>query len=278
METIANTHHAEAWNGWEGEHWARNPSRYNGIMSGFDDRLFEAAAIGERDSVLDVGCGTGYATLVAARRASRGHVVGVDLSAPMLERARADAAGEGVGNVRFERGDAQVHPFPDGAFDVVISRGGVMFFADPVAAFANIRRALRPGGRMAFLGPRGGDPDAHYSRATAALAPLMRGPSPAARGMGSLVDPARIREVLDASGFTGVEITPVDALMNYGSDAADAADFILGMGPVRFNLQDAGEDVLTRTRAGLRAGLLSYETAEGVMIPGAVWVVSAVRP
>jgi SAM-dependent methyltransferase len=278
MQAIANTHHAEAWNGWEGVNWANNAARYNAIVAAFDDDLFRAAAIHEDDRVLDIGCGTGQPTLMAARRSSRGDVLGVDISAPMLERARADAAEQGIANVRFEQGDAQVHPFPHGGFDVAISRGGVMFFGDPVAGFANIRRALRPGGRLVFMSPQGGTPDSDYARATAALKPLMRGPSPAARGMGSLVDSARIHEVLGAAGFADVSVTPVRAPMDYGRDAADAADFILGQGPVRFNLEGVDRAVVERTREELRVGLRAYETSEGVRIPGAVWLVKAARP
>src|SRR3954470_24421173 len=144
MQAIANTQHAEAWNGWEGVNWANNAARYNAIIDAFNDDFFRVAAINEDNRVLDIGCGTGQPTLIAARKAFRGYVVGVDISAPMLERARADAAEQGIVNVRFEQGDAQVHPFPDAGFDVAISRGGVMFFGDMVAAFANIRRGLRP--------------------------------------------------------------------------------------------------------------------------------------
>ncbi|MCO5994449.1 class I SAM-dependent methyltransferase [Actinoallomurus rhizosphaericola] len=278
MQAIANSQHADAWNGWEGVHWAQNHDRYDATVSAFNDDLFRIAAIGADDRVLDIGCGTGQTTLLAARRASRGRVVGVDISAPMLDRARAEATDQGIVNVSFEQGDAQVHPFPDGGFDVAISRGGVMFFEDLVAAFANIRRGLRPGGRLAFMGPQGGSPDSDYARATAALKPLMRAPSPAARGMGALTDPARIREVLGRAGFADVGVMPVEALMDYGRDAADATEFILGQGPVRFNLQGVGEDVVERTRRQLRAGLAAYETSDGVRIPGAVWLVSAVRP
>ncbi len=277
MDTIANVRQAEAWNGWEGAHWARNRARYNAIVGAFNDDLFRAAAIAPDDRVLDVGCGTGHVTLLAARRAGRGHVVGIDLSAPMLERARADAAAQDIANVRFEQGDAQVHPFPDAGFDVALSRGGVMFFEDAVAAFANIRRGLRPGGRLVFLGPQGGGPDSDYARATAALKPLMRAPSPASRGMGSLVDPARIREVLDAAGFDGIHIEPVTAPMDYGRDAADAAEFILGQGPVRTNLAGLDPAVVERTREQLTQGLEAYETPEGVRISGAVWLVDATR-
>lgn len=277
MPAIVNTRQAEAWNGWEGAHWARNRARYNAIVGAFNNDLFRVAAITADDHVLDVGCGTGHVTLLAARQAGRGHVVGVDLSVPMLERARADAVAQDITNVRFEQGDAQVHPFPDAGFDVVISRGGVMFFEDAVAAFTNIRRGLRPGGRLVFLGPQGGGPDSDYARATAALKPLLRAPSPASRGMGSLVDPARIREVLDAAGFAGIRVEPVTAPMDYGRDAADAAGFILGQGPVRTNLAGLDPGIVERTREQLTEGLEAYETPEGVRIPGAVWLVEATR-
>lgn len=277
MRDVANTHHAEAWNGWEGANWARNAARYDAIMNAFNDDLFAAAAIDEEDRVVDIGCGTGQITLLAARRAYRGHVLGVDISKPMLERARADAAGQGVANVTFEQADAQVHDFTGDGFDVAISRGGVMFFADLVAGFANIRRSLRPGGRLVFMGPQAGVPGSDYARATAALRPLMRGPSPAARGMGALVEPARIRDVLGEAGFIDVAITPVTAPMHYGRDAADAADFILGQGPVRFNLEGADQALVDRARTELREGLRPFESAGGVWIHGAVWLVAAAR-
>jgi SAM-dependent methyltransferase len=277
MPTIANTRQAAAWNGWEGAHWAQNRARYNATVAAFNDDLFRSAEIAPDHHVLDIGCGTGQVTLLAARRAGKGHVVGIDLSAPMLEVARADAAAQGLANVRFDQGDAQVHPFPDAGFDRAISRGGVMFFEDAVAAFANVRRGLRPGGRLVFIGPQGGTPDSEYARATTALRPLLREPSPASRGMGSLVDPARIREVLEAAGFTGIGLEPVTAPMDYGRDAADAADFILGQGPARTNLAGLDPSAVTRAREQLRADLAAFETPEGVRISGSVWVVSAAR-
>src|SRR3954471_7095204 len=119
MRSIVNTAQAEAWNGYEGGHWAAHQSRYDAVNSGFNEHLLAAAAIGEQDRVLDVGCGTGQLTRLAARRAR--HATGVDLSAPMLARARASAAAEGVANVTFDQADAQVHPFAGGAFDVAMS-------------------------------------------------------------------------------------------------------------------------------------------------------------
>src|SRR4051794_27873815 len=120
MVDIVNTAQAEAWNGYEGEHWAANYDRYDAVNGGFNASLLDAAGIGEGDRVLDVGCGNGQLTRQAARRARLGQVLGVDLSAPMLTRARARAAEEDVANVTFEQGDAQVHAFPEGGFDVAL--------------------------------------------------------------------------------------------------------------------------------------------------------------
>jgi SAM-dependent methyltransferase len=147
----ANAEQAEAWDGDEGAHWVRHQHRYEAMTPGFTEPLLAAAAIAETDRVLDVGCGCGQTTRLAAGRAARGEAVGIDLSGPMLQRARDDAADEAVTNVSFEQGDAQVHRFPAAGFDVAISRFGVMFFDDPLTAFANIRAALAPGGRVVFL-------------------------------------------------------------------------------------------------------------------------------
>ncbi|MFD7753246.1 class I SAM-dependent methyltransferase [Streptomyces sp. NPDC059757] len=130
------------------------PASYNAMVARFDEPLFDAAAIGTEDRVLDIGCGSGFSTRLAARRAPGGRVTGVDVSVPLLERARADTDAGEYPSVSYELGDAQVHPFEPAGHDVAISRGGVMFFADHVAAFTNIARALRPDGRLAFICPQ----------------------------------------------------------------------------------------------------------------------------
>ncbi|MEU7115135.1 class I SAM-dependent methyltransferase [Streptomyces sp. NPDC046182] len=275
MHTHTNHQQAAAWNDWEGIHWAEHPERYDAMMGAFNAPLFAAADIAAPDRVLDVGCGTGQTTRLASLRAHDGHVVGIDLSAPMLDRARRDAAAEGLDNVTFEQGDAQVHPFPDDGFDVLLSRGGVMFFADLVAAFTNLRRALQPAGRLAFLGPRPGDLDSAFARATAALSPFLREASPASRGMGSLHAPARIRRVLTSAGFTDIDVAPVEAPMTFGADAGDAADFIFSMGSTRFNLRYVDPETIARIHAEVHDALMEFETADGVRIPGSVWIVTA---
>jgi SAM-dependent methyltransferase len=278
VQTIANRQHAEAWNGPEGVHWARNAGRYDTMARGINEPLLAAAGIDERDRVLDIGCGTGCLTRLAARRASGGRVLGVDISAPMLAGARAAAVEEGVANVSFEQGDAQVYPFPAAAFDLAVSRGGVMFFDDQVAAFANIGRALRPGGRLVFAGPQPGGSAGDHARAFAALAPLMRAPSPAARGMGSLTDPARIEAVLAGAGFGDVSIAGVDVPCVWGRDAEDAVSFYFSTGPVAVNLSGVDEATVARLRDEVRRSLREFETPEGVSVRGAIWVVSAVHP
>lgn len=277
MVAIANPQQAEAWNGWEGRLWADHPERYNGMMEAFDAPLFAAANIEDGHAVLDVGCGAGLTTRLAARKAGSGRALGIDISAPLVERARSDSAAENLTNVEFVRGDAQVHPFEGPGFDVIMSRGGVMFFADLVAAFGHLHGALAPGGRLAFLGPRSGKVDSAYARATAALAPYLREPSPAARGMGSLLAPERITEVLTAAGFRDIEISPVDADMGFGADVSDATDFVFSMAPIQHNLRTVDADSITALRDRVRDALGEFETPHGVRIPGGVWIVTAAR-
>jgi SAM-dependent methyltransferase len=278
MATIVNTGQAEVWNGYEGGHWAANQSRYDAVNSGFNEPLLEAAAIGAGDRVLDVGCGNGQLTRLAARRGR--HATGVDLSAPMLDRARATAAEEGVANVTFERADAQVHPFPPAAFDVAVSRFGVMFFADPVAAFANVARALRPGGRVAFLSLR---PIGHSDLGTvlAALAghlPPRPEPEPGEAGPEALADPRRVRRVLTDAGLTNVSTVPVDAPQVWGRDAEDAAGFLGGWGPVRSVLSQVDAQLESRAREALTAAMRPFESDGAVRLRGTAWLITATRP
>ncbi|MFE9394114.1 class I SAM-dependent methyltransferase [Streptomyces flavidovirens] len=260
---------AAAWNGPVGRHWAEHQDRYDAMMAGFNDALFGAAAIGDRDRVLDIGCGSGCTTREAARRAGQGRVLGVDISEPLLARARV-LSGH-LAHVGYEWGDAQVHPFPASAYDVAISRGGVMFFADHTEAFANIARALRPGGRLAFMCPRPPAPGTDEGRALGRLASLL-GQEQAiggglAEAMASLARPGRIEDVLTGAGFREIDVTPVTEDTHWGKDAADAVDFCLSRTPDR--------TVPDETRAAMREALLPYETERGVLLRAGVWVVTA---
>ncbi|WP_260610554.1 class I SAM-dependent methyltransferase [Streptomyces sp. WAC06614] len=278
---IVNTEQAQAWNGSEGAHWARHQDRWNAVNEGFDAPLLYAAAITAHHRTLDLGCGAGQTTRLAALRAPHGHALGLDLSGPMLAQARARAAQEGLTNASFQQGDAQVHRFAAGAFDAAISRYGVMFFADPVAAFANIGRALRPGGRLAFVCPA----DAALNDWVGAMASLRdllpvgdfgRTGSP---GMFSLAAPDRLRDVLTAAGFTAVTVDRAQAYGTWGHGAADAAQFLLATGPGRYLMERADDTVRSRARHALTQHLRGHETADGtVRLLSTSWLVTADRP
>lgn len=277
MQTIVNADQERAWNGYEGRHWAEHQTRYDAVNSGFNSPLLAAVRPGDR--VLDIGCGNGQLTRLAAR-AGDGHALGVDLSAPMLDRARASAAAQGVTNVEFVRADVQVHPFPAAAFDVALSRFGVMFFADPVAAFANVGRALRPGGRLAFVcldDIRDGDLGRVFAAFAAHLPRLETDGTGAAEPL-SLADPTVVRRVLTAAGFAGVDCARVEAPQVWGRDVADAAGFLAGWGPVRHQLDRVDPDTADRARAALTEALRPHEHSDGVRLRGTAWLVTAHRP
>lgn len=280
MPDIVNTEQAQAWNGYEGTYWARNQDRWDAVNGGLDEPLLAAAAIGERDRVLDVGCGAGETARLAAQRAARGQVLGVDLSAPMLERARVTAAREGIGNVTFDHTDAQVHPFEPAAFDVAVSRFGVMFFGDPVEAFTNIGRALRPGGRLAFIcaAEAGGN---EWIQAMSVLRdhlPLGEFGAPGGPGMFSLADPDRIRTVLSSAGFVDVSPVEVEAYGHWGRDAEDAADFLLDSGPGRHLTDQVDPETRGRAREALVNRLRDHEERGAVRLRSTAWLVTAGRP
>jgi SAM-dependent methyltransferase len=281
---VVNAEQYAAWNGAEGVYWAEHQDRWDTVNRAVNEPLFAAAAVGEREHVLDVGCGTGLTTRLAARRAPRGRALGLDLSAPMLARARATTAAEGIANVAFAQGDAQAYPFPPGAFDVAISRFGVMFFADPVAAFANIGRALRPGGRLAFVcmqAPSRSELGRVFAAVAARVLPPAAAADPdgaAAPDMYSLADPHGVAAVLAGAGLAGVHTAPLDVPMVFGRDAADAAGFLFGSGPVQDALRGADRATADRFRDALTDALRPYETPDGVRLRGAAWLVRATRP
>ncbi|GAA3150512.1 class I SAM-dependent methyltransferase [Streptomyces rameus] len=280
MAGLANTEQAQAWNGYEGRHWAEHQDRYDAVNAGFNEPLLTAAAIRPGEHVLDVGCGNGQTTRLAARRARPGRVLGIDLSGPMLARAGDAAAREGDGNASFVQGDAQVHPLPEGRFDVVLSRFGTMFFADPVAAFGNLARALRPGGRLAVLALRRMS-EGELGPVLAAFAQAVT-TEPAGRDAAgfapvSLADPGTVSEVLGEAGFAGVRTTPVEADQYWGRDAGDAAEFLASWGPLRHRLTARPEHTGRAVQA-LRAAFARHEGSDGVRLRGAALLIQAVRP
>lgn len=279
-DDVVNSQQAAAWNGYEGRYWADHQDRYDALNDGANTPLLDAAALTPTDRVLDIGCGNGRVTRIAAGRAA--YALGIDLSVPMLERARASAAAESLEHVEFVRGDAQVYGFEEAAFDVAVSRFGIMFFADPVEGFGNLGRALRPGGRLAFVCPQEFE-RMDQSTVFAAIGEHVRlpdlsqstGPGPQA-----FVDPDHTRRVLADAGFDDVAVEGVEAPQYWGKDAGDATGFLFGFGPLRHWLReaDADSDTEERARRAAAEAFGRYQDDAGVRLMGRYWLVTAVHP
>jgi SAM-dependent methyltransferase len=264
-----------AWDGAQGAFWAAEADRFDRSVARYDAPFLAAAGLRPDDRVLDVGCGTGRTTREAARRAAS--ALGVDLSAAMLDVARRRAAAEGLSNVRFVQADAQVSAFPPEGFDVAVSRTGAMFFADPVAALANVGRALPPGGRLVLLVWQALEANEWMTEILGALTagrPLPV-PPPGAPGPFSLADPARIREVLTVTGHRQVEVEGLAEPEWWGADADDALTFVLGLaGWLLEGLDDAARE---RAVADLRRRIEAHAGPDGVEFGSAAWLVTARR-
>jgi SAM-dependent methyltransferase len=274
-----NAEMASAWNGAEGEDWAARADRFDAASAAFDPALLEAAGIGAADRVLDVGCGAGISTRAAARAATDGHATGIDLSAPLLAEARRRSAAAGLANTTFVQGDAQVHPFEPAAFDVVLSRFGVMFFGDPVAAFGNVARALRSAGRLAVLSwqPLARNEWLLVLRRTLAAGRSLPEPPGDAPGPFGLSDPDHVRRVLAAAGFESVSVAEVPGMVRLGADAEDAFDFVSGLGPTRGLLGGLDDGARRAALDELRAALAEHATPDGVLLGGFAWLTTAHR-
>jgi SAM-dependent methyltransferase len=278
--TVTNVEMARAWDGDEGARWAEHAERYEATGHRQRERLVATGLIAAADAVLDVGCGTGKSTRDAARLASSGSALGVDLSGRMLERARKLAATEGVANVQFLQADAQVHPFEATAFDVAISKFGTTFFADPLAAFANLARALRSGGKLGMLVWRelGRNEWVTAVRAALEMGRQLPEPPPGAPGPFQLADGEYVRRILADAGFVAVELESVDEPIYLGANVDDAFAFVRTMGMVLGLTQDLDEPTRRQALERLHDALADYETEEGVLLASSAWLVTARRP
>jgi SAM-dependent methyltransferase len=277
----SNAEMARAWNGDEGSFWAEHADDYDESIAAHAQRFRARAAIAPGEQVLDVGCGNGAETVAAAAASGRdGHALGLDLSAPMLARARERADRLGIANATFVQGDAQCHPLGAEAFDVAISRFGAMFFGDPLAAFRNIARALRPGGRLVLLTWRsfGENEWQRVIRDALAAGRTLPEPPTGAPGPFALADPGRVQALLDAAGLTDTALEPVDEDMHFGADAERAFSFVSGQAGPRALVHDLDDAAAARARRRLRDVLAAAAGPDGVRLPSAAWVVTARRP
>lgn len=252
----------------------------------FGQAAIEAAAPAAGERVLDVGCGAGASSLaLAARVGAGGQVLGVDISEPLIGRARALAPQDTP--VLFRLADASSAELPERAFDILFSRFGVMFFGDPTGAFAHMRRALKPGGRVAFVCWRGAAENDWMRLPMGAIngiVPPTAPPDPEAPGPFSFGDPARVARILTAAGFTDIAIAPFDACVPFGEgatrDAAidDAVKMTFEVGPLSRALVDQPDDIRARASAAVRAAFAGRAGERSVMINGATWIVTARNP
>jgi SAM-dependent methyltransferase len=271
-----NVEQAEDWNGASGREFIEQRERHERMKGRLTARLLAGARIQVGEKVLDVGCGCGDATILAARAAGSGHALGADFSRIQVAEAGRLAAAAGVANARFEVADAQVHPFQAGSFDVVLSNFGVMFFEDPGGAFANLRKALRRGGRLAFVCWRTRAENPLFTIGFAGAAAVLgfrEMPEPGAAF--SLADTGRVGALLSSAGFGGIEFAKVDEPMLIGRDIDDVLEYERASPTATEVLAGLSPAQVAALTGRVRDRLVAYASPDGVVIPGAAWLVTA---
>ncbi len=278
-----NAEQRRNWNEVSGPAWVAESERIGAQLRRFGLPALGRAEVAAGHRVLDVGCGGGETTLALGEAVGpTGSVLGLDVSRPLLDHARARARDAGVTNVTFEFADAQTAVLPEGGFDRLFSRFGVMFFQDPVAAFTNLRNALKSGARMSFVCWRSMDDNPWMKVPLAAVAKYVDvpRPEPHAPGPMAFADALRTRGILERAGFREVGFESVDAPMNVGGGLADLDDtvaFMTRIGPAAGLLRQAAPEARAAAVAAIREALSRYHGPSGVVMPAAVWVVTALN-
>jgi SAM-dependent methyltransferase len=270
---------AEGWDaGDRAQRWVAIEEAMDRALGPFGEAALARARPQPGERVIDVGCGCG-ATVVALAQAvgPRGRVLGVDIAAPILDRARARTAG--LSQVELLQADAQTFAFSSD-HDLVFSRYGVMFFQDERAAFANLGRALRPGGRLTFVTWRAFEENAWMTLPFAELRKILPdapGPPPAGPSPFAFADPQRTRRLLEGAGFRDVELDRLDAPVNLGPDLPSAVRIAMNTGPTGRALPGTDQATRDRVREQLAVLLGPSLGADGIALPGSAWVVHARR-
>jgi SAM-dependent methyltransferase len=285
MSTLAatgpNAEQITYWNEVSAPKWLRFQRALDEQLGPLGELAMATAAIRRGERALDVGCGCGDTTLALARHVGpEGMVTGVDISAPMLDRARQSAREANVANVVFENADAQTHRFEPGVFDLVYSRFGVMFFVDPVRAFANLRTALRSTGRLSFVcwQPLERNPWMAIPLAAAAREVVLPPPPPpGAPGPFSFGDPERVHAILGEAGFGRIALEPHETTLSLGGAGAtldEAVEFLVQMGPTGVALRQAEPSALPRATAAVKTAIAPFHDPAGLRMAATVWIVS----
>ena len=277
-----NAAQADYWNGVVGRRWSDHQERQDQVLKPISERLLAVADAKPGELVIDVGCGCGSLTIdVAARVAPHGEVLGLDISEPMLARARERAPEDSP--ARFLRADPTVYELPPGAIDLVVSRFGVMFFADPARTFANLRRGMRAGARLALACWREAsqNPWLHVPLSEAAKhAPPPPEAGPEEPGPFAFAIGTRVQRILSEAGFADVVLTPeeleLDIAVGQGLDAAVAA--ALTIGPASRMLENQSDAVRAAAATDIRAALAAHAVGDSVSLGASVWIVTARNP
>lgn len=281
---MGNSDQIEYWNGEAGKRWAQDDDTMARLLGPISQALLDHAPLDGCKSALDVGCGGGSQSLMLAQRLGEtARVLGVDISEPMLEVARrkAETPAAGRANLEFLRADASSYAFPPGSFDLLFSRFGVMFFDDPVAAFANMRAALL--GKLAFCCWQAvTDNDWVRIPLKAALQhlPPPEPPPPDAPGPFAFADPNRVKSILESAGFSNVDLHPFSTTLRISEATGlpEAVRELARIGPVSRLLADQPQSVLDTVFPAMEAALQPYFREGALDLQASVWLVTATSP
>jgi SAM-dependent methyltransferase len=275
---MPNAKQREEWNNATGKRWLERHELVDRQIAPFGRRAMDAANVQPGQRLLDVGCGCGETTFeLAGRVGDGGFVMGVDISRPLIDEARRFLRERGIKNVRFENVDAQAFSFPQGSFDLIFSRFGVMFFDDPEAAFRNLRSTLRPGGQLSFAcwaAPRDNQFVTIPIAAAAKHITLPEPGEPDAPGPFAFADAERVRRILSRSGFAEIESNRLTEKVG-GGTLDETASMLMQLGPLSSVLEDIDETTRKAISADIRAALAEFESSGRVWIAAVTWLVTA---
>jgi ubiquinone/menaquinone biosynthesis C-methylase UbiE len=267
------------WNGVAGKHWTDRQSVQDVVLAPVTGKLIARADAQPGQRILDIGCGCGAIAIQLARKVGpSGHVLGIDISVPMLERARQLTSRELPAD--YVLADATVYPFDPESFDLLVSRFGVMFFADPVLSFRNLRKSLRPEGRLVFACWR--EPRENSWMMTPLMAVYKHVPKlpqlgPEDPGPFAFADEARVKRILTEAGFADVamEACPLSFDVAAGKGLDAAVQGALEIGPASRALEGHPPDVVAAAIQSIREALTPFAKGQSVLLPGAIWMVTA---
>lgn len=273
--TQSNADQIAYWNGDVGKRWAAQQARLDTMLAPISDAILTTANAQPGEHVLDVGCGCGDTSIKLAKHGA--HVTGIDVSAPMLALAKRRAQ-ETNAAVTFTEANAAAQRFDPHDFDLLFSRFGVMFFANPDEAFANMRKALKPGGRAAFVCWRDWRENEWVRVPIMAVRPHVPPQpqlGPEDPGPFAFADPARVRRILANGGFDVITLKPFDTKVEIGATLDDAVGYLQEFGPISRALTDASPAQKEQAVKALREALAPFAKTSPITLGAAVWLVTA---